>query len=140
MRWLAALFALISAPVLAQAVIPRAEGDAALAAALAQPGLIVDGVAVWPVDWDRATPTDLLVQVVYASATGGNATDLEYRIVTPSPDGPILGAPFDLPGDGIKEVQTHPQGALLTQYVYRAGDPRCCHSGLISTILSRGIP
>jgi len=136
---LAALLSVLAAPVLAQP-IPKGVGDPALVAALEAPGLIVDGVSTWPVDWDRTPPTDLLVQVVYASASGGNATDLQYRIVTPSPSGPILGAPFDLPGSGIKEVQPHPQGALLIQFLYRDGDARCCPSGLINTVLSRGIP
>ena len=140
MRRLAVVLGLLAAPALGQGLIPKGQGDAALTTALTRPGLIVDGVSTWAVDWDRAAPMDLLVQTVYASASGGNATDLEYRIVTPAPGGPILGATFDLPGNGIKEVYDHPQGALLVQFQYRSGDPRCCPSGLVNTILSRGVP
>ncbi|MEL7087591.1 MAG: hypothetical protein AAGL98_03990 [Planctomycetota bacterium] len=140
MRRLAVVLSLLAAPALGQGLIPKGQGDAALATALTRPGLIVDGVSTWAVDWDRAAPMDLLVQTVYASASGGNATNLEYRIVTPATGGPILGATFDLPGNGIKEVYDHPQGALLVQFQYRSGDPRCCPSGLVNTILSRGVP
>ncbi|WP_415920649.1 hypothetical protein [Tateyamaria sp. SN6-1] len=140
MKAVALILGLLGTPLAAQSVIPQGTGDAPLRAALAQPGLIIDGISTWPVDWDGVPPTDLLVQTVYASAAGGNASGLEYRIVTPTPTGPTLGDTFVLPGNGIKEVQTHPQGALLIQYLYRDGDPRCCPSGLISTILSRGTP
>ncbi|WP_420013974.1 hypothetical protein [Tateyamaria sp.] len=140
MKALLALFLLCATPLAAQNVIPKGQGDAALFAALQQPNQIVDGAATWPIDWDRQPPLDLIVQAVYASAYGGNATSLEYRIVTPVQGGYVMGAPFELPGAGIKEVQTHPEGAVLIQYQYRDGDPRCCPSGIVSTILARVVP
>ncbi|MEO9682179.1 MAG: hypothetical protein ABJF86_14680 [Tateyamaria sp.] len=140
MRFLASLFAICASAVSAQSIISQSQGDPALVAALYQPGLIVDRVVTWPLDWDRQAPMDLLVQTSYANASGGNATFLEFRIATPSPLGPILGDTFILPGNGIKEVQSHPQGAFLIQYQYRDGDSRCCPSGSVTTILDRGIP
>ncbi|MEP1964055.1 hypothetical protein [Tateyamaria sp.] len=140
MRLLAPLFGIWASAVSAQSVISQSQGDTALVAALQQPGLIVNRVVTWPVDWDRRAPMDVLEQTSYANASGGNATFLEFRIATPTPLGPILGDAFILPGNGIKEVQTHPQGAFLIQYQYRDGDSRCCPSGNVTTILDRGIP
>lgn len=140
MKTLVTLLMLCATPGWTQTLIPRATGDAALVAALDQPEQIVDTVATWGVDWDGRPPMDMLVQAAYASVFGGNSVSLEYRIATPTGDGYALGATFELPGSGIKEVQSHPMGVMLVQYQYRDGDPRCCPSGEVSTILARPTP
>ena len=135
-----AFCAALSLPAQAQQIVDKVPLPDFLRPALEQPGQIIDGVTAWPVDWSDAAEPDLLVQTGYAYEGGGNAVVLSWRMITPTPQGWAVGAPFDIPGAGIAQVQTTPQGITLVVYQYQANDPRCCPSGRMAVALARPVP
>ncbi len=97
----------------------------------------LDHMRSWQVDYNRDGHMDRIVQAAFAFP-GGNAVSFQHSIFLGDGVNFTMYGTFPLPPAGIKHIQVHGDGYLITRHEMRPGDPRCCPSGIGQTILPGG--